>query len=158
MYIIEEGKAYFVKGKKAYAISFGLDKKMKIDEKDSIDVENQPKYSYDVMYRKMNVDYMVEQEKASQGDNAEINALKKENEELIARVKELEALAKEKEALKAEVEELKALVEKEPSEEEEEPSNEPSKEPEGEPVEEEPKGEEDDSKEEPKKLNKEGKK
>ena len=141
MYIIEEGKAYFVKGKKAYAISFDLDKKMEIDEKDSIDVENQPQYSYDVMYRKMNVDYMVEQEKASQGDNAEINALKKENE-----------------ALKAEIKKLKALVEEKPSEKEQEPSNEPSEEPNGEPIEEEPKGEEDDSKEESKKLNKEGKK
>lgn len=145
MYIIEEGKAYFVKGKKAYAISFDLDKKMEIDEKDSIDVENQPQYSYDVMYKKMNIDYMIEQEKASQGDNAEINALKKENE-----------------ALKAEIKELKALIEKEPSEEEQEPSNEPSEEPNGElneeVVEGEPKGEEDDSKEESKKLNKEGKK
>lgn len=141
MYIIEEGKAYFVKGKKAYAISFDLDKKMSIDEEESIDVENQPQYSYDIMYKKMNIDYMIEQEKASQGDNAEINALKKENE-----------------ALKAEIKKLKALVEEKPSEKEQEPSNEPSEEPSGEPVEEEPKGEEDDSKEEPKKLNKEGKK
>ena len=141
MYIIEEGKAYFVKGKKAYAISFDLDKKMSIDEEESIDVENQPKYSYDVMYRKMNVDYMVEQEKASQGDNAKINALKKENE-----------------ALKAEIKELRALVEEKPSEKEQESSNEPSEEPNGEPIEEEPKGEEDVSEEEPKKLNKEGKK
>ena len=141
MYIIEEGKAYFVKGKKAYAISFDLDKKMSIDEKDNIDVENQPQYSYDVMYKKMNIDYMIEQEKASQGDNAEINALKKENE-----------------ALKAEIKKLKALVEEKPSEEEQEPSNEPSEEPNGEPIEEEPKGEEDVSEEESKKLNKEGKK
>jgi hypothetical protein len=147
MYIIEEGRAYFVKGKKAYAISFNLDKKMSIDEEESIDVKNQPKYSYDIMYRKLNIDYMIEQEKASQGDNAKLYALKKENEELTAKVKELKALADENEALKAEIEELKALIEKEPS-----------KEPNGEPIKEEPKGEEDVSKEEPKKLNKEDKK
>lgn len=100
MYLIEEGKAYFVKGDKAYEVSFDLDKKMKIDEEKSIDVKNQPKYSYDVMYRKLNVDYMVEKEKAKQGDNAIINALKNENE-----------------ALKSEIERLKALIGNKPSEE-----------------------------------------
>lgn len=117
MYLIEEGKAYFIKGDKAYKVSFDLNKNMKIDEEDCIDVKNQPKYTYDVMYRKLNIEYMVEKQKAEKSDNAIINSLKSENEKLKLEIKELkEALNKkpiEEQKSKVSIEETKKLNAKE---------------------------------------------
>ena len=61
MYIIEQGKAYQIEGDVAYQIKFDCNGSMSIDKENEIEVENKTKYSYEEMYRKLNVEYMIEQ-------------------------------------------------------------------------------------------------
>ena len=101
MYIIEEGKAYFVEGEVGYLANFDTTGKMLIDKKDKIDVEGKTRYTYEEMYAKLNIAYMIEQAKkkkmAEETGNelvneltAEVEKLTKENGELKAIIKELE--------------------------------------------------------------------
>ena len=79
MYLIKNGRGYSIKEDKAYKITFGIDGKMKIDENDFIEVENQPKYNYDELIAKLNVKYMLEQakEKANKSKDESKKFLKK---------------------------------------------------------------------------------
>lgn len=110
MYIIEEGKAYFVEGDKAYLVNFGASKS-EISKDDFIEVEKQPQYTYDEVYRKLNVAYFLKQEE-NKKKIKEFNS-----EEFEAYEKEIEALNAENEELKKEIEALNAKIEalKEPS-------------------------------------------
>lgn len=129
MYIIEEGKAYFVEGDKAYLVNFGASKS-EISKDDFIEVEKQPQYTYDEVYRKLNVAYFLKQEenkeKIKEFNSAEFEAYEKEIEALNA---ENEDLKKEIEALNAEIEALKGapIVDKSKESKTEEPLKEPSK-------------------------------
>ena len=103
MYIIDEGNAYFVKGDKAYLVTFEANQS-EISEKDFIEVKEQPQYTYDDVYKKLNIAYFLKQE---------------ENKEKIKELnsKEFEAYEKKIAALEAENKELKAQIKaaKEPS-------------------------------------------
>lgn len=130
MYLIENGKGYSINGDKAYKVTFGVEGKMKVDENDFIEVENQPKYTYDELIRKLNVAYMIEQAKLkaskSQNESEELKALREENENLNFQVEELKnkiaELELENEELKKTPEqETQPLEEEKPTEVEEEP-------------------------------------
>lgn len=114
MYLIENGKGYSIKDDKAYKVTFGTEGKMKVDENDFIEVENQPKYTYDELIRKLNVAYMLEQAKIkankSQNESEELKALREENEGLNLKIEELKNKIAE---LELENEELKKVPEKE---------------------------------------------
>ena len=103
MYIIEEGNAYFIKGDKAYLVTFGANQSG-ISEKDFIEVKEQPQYTYDDVYRKLNIAYFLKQEE-NKGKIKELNS------------KEFEAYEKKIAALEAENKDLKAQIKaaKEPS-------------------------------------------
>ncbi len=98
MYIIEQGKAYQIDGDVAYQIKFGCDGSMSIDKENEIEVENKPKYTYEEMYRKLNVEYMIEQFSAKKEEEAKYKNLLSQIEELKAKVEEL---TKENKELKA---------------------------------------------------------
>lgn len=130
MYLIENGKGYSINGDKAYKVTFGVEGKMKVDENDFIEVENQPKYTYDELIRKLNVAYIIEQAKLkaskSQNESEELKALREENENLNLQVEELKnriaELELENEELKKVPEqETQPLEEEKPTEGEEEP-------------------------------------
>jgi hypothetical protein len=114
MYLIVNGKGYSIKDDKAYKVTFGTEGKMKVDENDFIEVENQPKYTYDELIRKLNVAYMLEQAKLkankSQNESEELKALREENEGLNLKIEELKNKIAE---LELENEELKKVPEKE---------------------------------------------
>ncbi len=130
MYLIENGKGYLIKEDKAYKVTFGLEGKMKVDENDFIEVVNQPKYNYDELTRKLNVEYMLEQAKLkankSQNESEELKALRDENESLNLQVEELKNKIAE---LELENEELKEVPETQPLEEEKEEQTEPETQP-----------------------------
>lgn len=111
MYIIEEGRPYIVKGKKAYGVSFGDNGKMVINEEE-IEVSGQKTFSYDEIIRKFNVEYMVQQRKK------ELEKMADESEELKAIRAELEEIKSERDALKAELEATKEDKEKPKAKEE----------------------------------------
>lgn len=111
MYIIEEGRPYIVKGKKAYGVSFGDNGKMVINEEE-IEVSGQKTFSYDEIIRKFNVEYMVQQRKK------ELEKMADESEELKAIRAELEEIKSERDALKAELEATKEEKEKPKAKEE----------------------------------------
>ena len=130
MYLIVNGKGYSINGDKAYKVTFGTEGKMKVDENDFIEVESQPKFTYDELIKKLNVAYMIEQAKLkaskSQNESEELKALREENENLNLQVEELKNKIAE---LELENEELKKipngetqpLGEEKPIEGEEEP-------------------------------------
>lgn len=130
MYLIVNGKGYSIKDDKAYKVTFGTEGKMKVDENDFIEVENQPKYTYDELIRKLNVAYMIEQAKLkankSQNESEELKALREENEKLNLQVEELKNKVAE---LELENEELKKVPETQPDEEEKEEPTEPETQP-----------------------------
>lgn len=102
-YIIENGEGYQVEGKKAYKVSFDLDRKMIINDKEKIDVEGKKTYSYNELVKKLNVDYFNSKEKENLSKDDEVLKLEEEKEILIAKVEELQ---KQNEELNAKVEEL----------------------------------------------------
>lgn len=109
-YIIDNGKAYIVKDQDAYLITFGLDNKEHVKEGEQpIPVENQPRYSYDEIYRKLNIRQRIAEEKARQAKVAELKQftgeIGKENDEL---KKQIENLKAENATLQAELAKLKS--------------------------------------------------
>lgn len=130
MYLIVNGKGYSINGDKAYKVTFGTEGKMKVDENDFIEVENQPRYTYDELIRKLNVAYMIEQAKLkankSQNESEELKALREENEGLNLKIEELKNKIAE---LELENEELKKVPETQPDEEEKEEPTEPETQP-----------------------------
>lgn len=133
MYLIVNGKGYSINGDKAYKVTFGTEGKMKVDENDFIEVENQPKYTYDELIRKLNVAYMIEQAKLkankSQNESEELKALREENEGLNLKIEELKNKVAElelenEELKKAPNEEIQPLEEQKPVEGGEEPKEE----------------------------------
>lgn len=127
MYLIENAEGYFVRGDKAYKISFGEDGEIKVDKKDFIEVENQPKYTYNELIAKLNVKYMLEQAKLKAGKNGdeseELKSLKEENKELRKEIEEkndkiAELELQVEELQKEPVEENKAIIENEQPKEE----------------------------------------
>lgn len=98
MYIIEEGKAYQISGDVAYQVMFDCNGSMKVDKEEKIEAKNKPKYSYDEMFRKLNVAYMIEQYSIKKAEEekykkytSQIEELKKKVEELTKENKELKA-------------------------------------------------------------------
>lgn len=130
MYLIVNGKGYSIKDDKAYKVTFGVEGKMKVDENDFIEVENQPKYTYDELIRKLNVAYMIEQAKLkaskSQNESEELKALREENENLSLQIEELKNKIAE---LELENEELKKVPKQEIQPLEEEKTTEGEEEP-----------------------------
>lgn len=63
MFIIEESKAYLVNGNEAKEVSFGLDGKMNVNDKNTIEVKGQPQFTYDEMYCKLNIAFQIQQAK-----------------------------------------------------------------------------------------------
>ena len=108
MYIIENGKGYSINGDKAYKIIFDLDGGMKVDEEDFIEVENQKQISYEEMFKKLNIQYMIEQAKIKkskkENESEELKQLEAKNEELSRIIEELNEKIKK---LELENEELK---------------------------------------------------
>ena len=98
MYIIEQGKAYQVNGDVAYQVKFDSNGSLSVDKESEIEVAGKPKYTYDEMYRKLNVAYMIEQYSIKKQDEAKYNNLTSQIEELKAKVEEL---TKENKELKA---------------------------------------------------------
>lgn len=101
MYIIENGKAYLVDGEVGYLANFDKTGKMIINKKETIEADGKFKYTYDELYAKLNIAYLMEEAKRKdalkniESDeikklNAEIEALKKENEDLKSLIEELE--------------------------------------------------------------------
>ena len=101
MYIIEDGKAYLVDGEVGYFANFDKTGKMIVDKEKTIDTKDKAVFTYDEMYAKLNISYMIEEAKRKDlindivgaeldEKNSEIEALKKENEELKSIIKELE--------------------------------------------------------------------
>lgn len=96
MYIIEDGKAYQINGEVAYQVKFDGEGKMTVDKEKEIDAKDKQKYSYDEMYRKLNIEYAIEmynnqkrEDKRIQTLNSKIEELTKENQELKLKIKEL---------------------------------------------------------------------
>lgn len=87
MFVIQEGFAYLIKDDKAFKVNFSLDGKMQVSDKEYIELKDQKTYSYDEMYRKLNIRYFIQQKKN------EIKAAKNANEEM----KELSPKLEEKE-------------------------------------------------------------
>ncbi len=101
MYIIENGKAYLVDGEVGYLANFDKTGKMIINKEETIEADGKFKYTYDELYAKLNIAYLMEEAKRKdalkniESDeikklNAEIEALKKENEDLKSLIEELE--------------------------------------------------------------------
>jgi len=63
MYIIKNGKAYQVDGEVAYLINFTTTGDMKVDKDQTIEVVGNTMYTYDEIYAKLNVAYMIEEAK-----------------------------------------------------------------------------------------------
>ena len=112
MYIIEEGKAYFVEGEVGYLVNFDTTGKMLFNKEKTIDIEGKTLYTYEEMYAKLNIAYMIAQAKAKKSANETDNKLV---EELTAKV---EKLTKENSELKALIKELENNKQKEPEVEE----------------------------------------
>lgn len=89
MYILEEGFAYLIKDDKAFKVNFSLDGKMQVSEDDFIEVKDQKSYSYDEMYKKLNIKYFIEQKKNE--INANINA-NEEMKEMFSKLEEKDEL------------------------------------------------------------------
>ena len=100
MFVIQEGFAYLIKDDKAFKVNFSLDGKMQVSEDDFIEVKDQKSYSYDEMYRKLNIKYFIEQKQN------EINANKNETEEMKEMFSKLEEKDKIIEKLEKEIKEL----------------------------------------------------
>lgn len=107
MYLIEEGKAYLVDGEVAYLINFDISGKMLIDKKETIDVSGKPIYTYDEMYARLNVAYMIEEKRKQNAldniDNEIVDELTKKIDELTKENEELKSLLAEAEKSKEEV-------------------------------------------------------
>ena len=106
MYIIEDGKAYLVDGEVGYQINFDTTGKMLIEKEKTIEVVGKITYSYDEIYAKLNIAYMIEEAKKKnalkgivsnevEGLNKQIEVLKNENEQLKAELKKYTADKKE---------------------------------------------------------------
>lgn len=113
-FIIKDGEAYLIQGDSAVKVEFDLEKKMNLskDKKDKIDVEDETKYTYDEVLRKLNVNYKIEkalEEALMPVTDEKLRAQVDELEELNKALKEeKQALEKELEALKEELKTLKA--------------------------------------------------
>jgi len=105
MYIIEEGKAYLVDGEIAKLATFDKTGKLIVDKEKTIEVEGKVLYTFDEMYAKLNVAYMIEE---ANNKNASKNIENKEIEKLNNVISEL---IKENDALKAELSSLKTTKE-----------------------------------------------
>ena len=118
MYIIEEGKAYFVEGEVGYLVNFDTTGKMFFNKEKTIDIKGKTLYTYEEMYAKLNIAYMIAQAKLkaskSQNESEELKALKDENEKLNLQIEELKNKIAE---LELENEELKKVPETQPLEE-----------------------------------------
>lgn len=93
MYIIENGKVYLINGEVGYLVNFNANGKMNIDKENTIDVLGKVTYTYDEIYRKLNIAQKIQQAKNKKlvEDGAseivkelktKIDALTRENEEL----------------------------------------------------------------------------
>lgn len=96
MYIIEDGKAYQIKGEVAYQVKFDSDGKMTVEKEKEIDAKDKQKYSYDEMYRKLNIKYAIEMAKLKKKENEEIQTLKQKVETLEEEKKENKDVHQEK--------------------------------------------------------------
>ena len=101
MYIIENGKAYLLDGEVGYLINFDTDGKMYVDKEETIDVLGKVAYTYDEMYAKLNIAYMISEMKRK---NALKDFAKSEFAEYEAKIAELEKENSELKALIAELE------------------------------------------------------
>lgn len=111
MYVIEDGKAYLVNGEVGCLINFDTNGKSFIEKDKTIDIAGKERYTYDEMYRKLNIAYMIEEAKRK-------NALKGiANDEINELNAKIDALTKENNALKAELEAVKAKKVEETKEE-----------------------------------------
>lgn len=93
MYIIEEGKAYLVDGEVAHLVNFDTTGKMLVDKDKKIDATDKNVYSFEEMYAKLNIAYMINQlnkKNASDSDNNE--EIKKLNSKIVELTKENEKL------------------------------------------------------------------
>ena len=101
MYIIENGKAYLVDGEVAYLVNFDTTGKIIINKEETIETANKIIYSYNEMYAKLNIAYMIEEKKKENAtDSIENEEIEKLNSKIIE-------LTKENDELKAKLEELK---------------------------------------------------
>lgn len=98
MYIIEDGKAYQIDGDVAYKVKFDANGLMTIDKESKIEVASKEKFTYDEMYRKLNVKYVLEQYSMQQKEEEKYKTLNSRIKEL---EKEIERLTKENKELKA---------------------------------------------------------
>ena len=98
MYIIEQGKAYKIDGEVAYKVKFDSKGIMNVDKEDEIKVEDKRKYTYEEMYRKLNVQFVLEQYAIQQKEDEKYKTLNSRIKEL---EKEVEELTKENKELKA---------------------------------------------------------
>ncbi len=88
MFIIEEGKAYKVKGDVALRVKFDDEGKMIIDDKEQIETKGKSTSSYEEVYRRLNVAYAIEVAKLKKKENEEIQTLKQKVETLEEEKKE----------------------------------------------------------------------
>ena len=94
MYIIENGKAYLIDGEVGYLVNFGIDGKMVIDKENTIEIYGKVKYTYNEIYKKLNIAYKIEEAKKQQALNESVDGKVKEYklkiEELTKQNKDLE--------------------------------------------------------------------
>lgn len=94
MYIIEDGIAYQINGDVACQVNFDIDGSLLVNKDKTIKIEGKEKYTYNEMYAKLNVAYMIEEKKKE-------NALKGSNNEQIKKLNsKIEELTKENKELK----------------------------------------------------------
>ncbi len=98
MYIIEQGKAYQINGNVAYQVLFDCNGSMKIDKEKEIEIEGKERYSFDEVYKKLNIDYLIEQYSTKKEEEEKYKKYTSQIEEL---KKEIEKLTKENKELKA---------------------------------------------------------
>ena len=102
MYIIEDGKAYLVDGEVGYQINFDTTGKMLVEKDKTIEVAGKNTFTYNEIYAKLNIAYMIDEAKKKSALkglvndevdnlNKEIKALRNENEQLKAQLKEFTA-------------------------------------------------------------------
>ena len=102
-FVIVDGKAYSIKDEKGILITFSLEGEAKLDESQTIEIKgNQEKFTYDEIYKKLNIAYQIEEAKKEQ-------ELRKKYEKMNSQKKIVAETTENKE----EVEETKKTTKKE---------------------------------------------